>query len=142
MGFVTESKLQVGQLAGIWHCRYWYPSTTHPGEDVSEYYVCIEHGADGYSLHSLPNRLEAYLQAHFTTDTNLATGTWLENTSPHGAFEGLLYGGVFQLIIADDQKRMSGAWVGVGRGGSQPKVYEGRWEIRYAGAELTDLPPL
>jgi hypothetical protein len=142
MGLVTNSNMQVDDFPGIWHCRYWFPSNSHTGEDVSEYYVRIEHAADGFVLHSLPNKLEAYIQAHFTTDTNLATGIWLEDTSPHGEFKSMVYSGVFQVIIAEDLKRMVGAWVGVGREVDHPEIYEGRWEIEYASETVDDLPQL
>ncbi|HVU59403.1 MAG TPA: hypothetical protein VHC98_01025 [Candidatus Saccharimonadales bacterium] len=144
MRLVTQSDLNVTELPGIWHCRYWFPSNTHDGEDVSEYYVRIDQTADGFTLHSLPNRLKAYLQAHFTVESNLATGMWLENTSPTGEFGGMIYSGVFQLIIAEDAKSLHGRWVGIGRetDGSGAHIYEGRWEIDYAGAAEADVPAL
>ena len=133
MGLVTNSSMQVKDLPGIWRCRYWFPSNTHPGEDISEYRVRIERTGDGFVLHSLPNEEGAYMQAHLTVESNLATGTWLEDTAPNGEFKGMVYSGVFQLIIDEDMKHMIGSWVGVGRGGGTPKIYDGRWEIDYLG---------
>ncbi len=142
MGLVTDSNLQIENLPGIWLCRYWYPNNTGGSEAVSQYYVKIERATDGFVLHSLPNRLSAYLQAHFTTDTNLATGTWLEDTSPRGEFKGMMYNGVFHVIVADDLKHMSGKWVGVGREVDHPEIYSGRWEIDYIGDSAEGLPEL
>jgi hypothetical protein len=99
----------------------------------------FEPGGDGFVLHSLPNKIGAYMQGHFTVDTNLVTGVWLENTAPQGEFQGMIYSGVFHLIIAEDQKRMGGMWVGVGRGDGNPKIYDGRWELAYAGDTAPDL---
>lgn len=131
MGLVTHSTMQVTDLPGIWRCRYWFPSNVHPGEDVSEYHVRIEHTGDGFALHSLPNEEGSYMQIHFIVESNLATGTWLEDTAPNGEFKGMVYSGVFQLIIDEDMKRMIGSWVGIGRGDQTPKIYDGRWEIDY-----------
>src|SRR5260221_316931 len=124
MGLVTNSNLHVEALPGIWHCRYWYPSNNHPGEEeVSEYYVQIERAADGFVLHSLPNKVEAYMQAHFTADANIAIGTWLENTSPRGEFNGMVYNGVFSVIVDDGLKHMVGRGAGVGREADHPEIY-------------------
>jgi hypothetical protein len=131
MQLVTQSNLRVDSFAGIWRCRYWYPSNKHLGEDVSEYEVLIDTQNGEFAVHSLPNTLQAYMQARFSVLSNLATGSWLENTSPHGDFQGLIYSGAFQLIIDEDAKRMAGKWVGIGRGDPSPKIYDGRWEIEY-----------
>lgn len=142
MGLVTQSNLHVIDFPGVWHCRYWFPSNTHPGEDVSEYYARILRGKNGFTLYSLPNTIDAYLQAHFAVDSNLATGSWLEDTSPEGEFGGMVYSGVFQVIISEDVRQMTGCWVGVGKSAGVPQLYNGRWEITYLGETTKGLPEL
>lgn len=142
MKLVTSSNMQVGPLSGIWRCSYYFPSNTHNGDDASSYYVRLERTQDGFVLHSLPNAQSAYIQAHCTLDANLATGVWLENTAPQGEFQSKMYSGVFQVIISDDQKHMEGRWVGIGSDHGRQKIYEGAWEITYAGEVLKDLPEL
>lgn len=129
-------------FTGVWHCRYWFPSNNHSGDDVSEYYARIDRSGKAFVLHSLPNKLEAYMLARFTLDNNVATGTWLENTSPHAEFQGMIYSGAFQLFLDQAQTHMAGHWVGVGRDGANPKIYHGRWDVAYAGATDADVPPL
>src|ERR1700716_3349855 len=92
------------KFSGIWHCCYWYPSNTHEGEDVSEYYARIDPKGKGFVLHSLPNEEESYMLARFTVDNDLVTGTWQENTSPHGEFKSVIYSGAFQLLMDEEQK--------------------------------------
>lgn len=119
---------------GTWHCCYYFPSNTHAGEDISEYDVRIDRKGDGFVLHSLENDEKSYMLARFTVEANMATGTWLENTSPHGEFKGMVYSGVFQLLISDDMRRMTGKWVGVGREVTGPQIYAGRWELELSAA--------
>src|SRR6266699_1735286 len=107
MGLVTNSKLRVDNLPGIWRSRRWYPNTKHNGrEDISEHYVRIDKAADGFVIHSLPDKSGSYLQAHFEVDTNLASGTYMEDTSPPGDWMGMTYKGAFQFIVSDDLKRL------------------------------------
>src|SRR6266852_3848129 len=119
------------EFSGVWHCRYWYPSNNHEGEDVSEYRVTVHQQTDKLVLESLPNKEESYMMVRLPVDGVLATGTWQENTSAHGEFKGSIYSGAVQLIISDDKKRMEGKWVGVGHDYDldKPRIYTGRWEI-------------
>ncbi len=142
MGLVTGSDMHIRSLPGVWCCAYYFPSNTHEGEDASEYYVRLERTQDGFVLHSLPNDTASYIQAHCTLDANLATGVWLENTAPKGEFEGKMYSGVFQVIVDDTMRRMVGNWVGIGNDHGEQEIFEGRWEIAYAGESLEGLPEL
>lgn len=118
-------------FSGTWHCRYWYPSNHHDGEEISEYYGKLHQADDQLVFESLPNKTESYMLLHLTVDGVLATGTWQENTSPHGESKGVIYSGAVQLIIADDKKHVEGKWVGVGHdyGLHKPRIYDGRWEL-------------
>ena len=143
MGLVTNSNLNVDSLPGIWRSRRWYPNTKHESRtDTSEHYVRIDRAANGFVIHSLPDKSGSYLQAHFEMDTNLATGTYIEDTSPKGEWIGMAYKGGFQLIVSDDLKHMSGGWVGVGYNNGNPKIFADRWELEYAGEALDGLPEL
>ena len=118
---------------GIWICRYWYPNTKHDNrEDVSEYRVRIDHKGTGYVVHSISGMGEAegsHMEARFTVDGALVTGTFMEGTSPNGDWIGMTYKGAFQLLLNDEHTRMDGQWVAAGYNNGQPKVFNGRWEI-------------
>lgn len=123
---------QENNFSGIWHCRYWFPSNNHPGEDVSEYYAEIERSGRQFVLHSLSNAGEtegSYLLAKFAVDGDLVSGSWWENTSPAGEFAGSIYSGTFQLLLDKSSTRMEGKWVGIGQDHGVRKIYTGRWEI-------------
>ena len=123
---------QKNDFSGIWHCRYWFPSNSHSGEDVSEYYATIERSGRQFVLHSLPNAGEtvgSYMLAKFAVDGDLVSGSWWENTSPSGEFQGSIYSGTFQLLLDESHSRMSGKWVGIGQDQGVRKIYTGRWEI-------------
>lgn len=122
------------QFSGIWRSSYWYPSNTHDGEDVSEYLAMIHQRGDKLVIESVPRSNGAHITINIVVDGMLATGTWLENTSPDGEFAGMVYSGALQLLISEDGNHMEGKWVGVGReklpdGSYEPGIYTGRWEM-------------
>lgn len=116
---------------GTWHCRYWFPNTKKNGaEETSEYTVTIERHDNGYVVHSVQGDLPgAHLEARFTVDGSLVTGTYMETTSPSGDWENMIYKGAFQLLLSEDHTRMEGLWVAAGHNNGQPKIFTGRWEI-------------
>lgn len=123
------------QFSGIWRSRYWYPSNNHEGEDVSECRVEVHRRGNRLTLQSLPESTEYVnysITINLVVDGKLATGNWTEHTSSQGQFEGMIYSGALQLLISDDDSRMEGKWVGVGReklanGSYEPQIYNGRW---------------
>lgn len=122
-------------FSGIWHCAYWYPSNDHSGEDISEYDMQMHQNGSELVLESLPNAEESYMLVRLSIDGDVATGTWHETTSPHGAFKGAVYSGAGQLIIGADKRRMEGKWAGIGFDHEQKRLstYSGKWEIVHTG---------
>lgn len=118
-------------FTGTWHCRYWYPSNEHEGEDVSEYDMKVHQQDRELVFESLPNEAESYMLVRLTLDGDLATGTWHETTSPHGAFKGAMYSGAGQLLATDSGQRFEGKWAGIGfdHDLSKPRIYSGNWEL-------------
>ena len=116
---------------GLWHCRYWYPSNDHDGEDISEYYVRAYPRGREFVLESLPNKEKSYIFIRMSADNRLATGNWEEHTSPTGDFKGAIYSGAFQLLVDKEKRRMEGMWAGVGHDYELKKarIYTGRWEM-------------
>lgn len=123
---------QQDSFSGTWHCRYWYPSNQHDGEDVSEYTAIIHQDGDTLVLASQPNAEGSYMIARIRVEGDLVTGTWQENTSPDGEFKGAMYSGAFQLLLDETQSTMEGKWVGVGQEEGKRKIYTGRWQITRA----------
>lgn len=121
-------------FSGTWHCRYWYPSNDHPGEDISEYDMTMTRQGHRLVLTSLPTKNGSYMTIRVRAEGNLATGAWQESTAPDGSFEGMVYSGAFQLIIDEENRRMDGKWVGIGReklddGSFEEQIYTGKWEL-------------
>jgi len=121
-------------FSGRWQCVYWYPSNERDEQDTSEYVVEVFQRGNKLTVDSLPNDINSHMTVNLTVDGRLATGAWLENTSPQGEFEGLVYSGALQLLVSDDGQRMSGKWVGIGRehlGADKfaPQIYSGDWKM-------------
>jgi hypothetical protein len=119
-------------FVGVWHCRYWYPSNDHDGEDISEYYVQAYQRGRELILESLPNKEESYIFIRLSIDNELATGNWEENTSPHGAFKGAIYSGAVQLLVDSHKRYMEGQWVGIGHDYDlkRARIDTGGWEMK------------
>lgn len=126
------------ELTGTWHCRYWYPNTKHDDrEDISEYTVQIDQEGGALVFHSLHGRNEtpgSHIEGRFTVDGPVVTGTWHEDTSPSGDWEGMTYKGAFQLLRDANEPKLSGLWVAAGYNNGNPKVFTGRWEFVRADA--------
>jgi hypothetical protein len=58
----------------------------------------------------------------------IATGNWIEQTSPTGYYQGATYHGTLQLVINPMGRAMSGRWVGFGK---NFKVNSGEWELTW-----------
>ena len=93
---------------------HWRPTRGHTESD-----------AKGQSLpHSTGSRLK--LELH--VDGSIATGTWVEQTSPDGYYKGATYHGTLQLIVNPMGRAMSGRWLGFG---NNFKVNSGEWELAW-----------
>jgi hypothetical protein len=122
---------------GVWRCRYWYPNTKKGNtEEVSEFLVRIDRQGEGYVLRSTESTSpEAHLEGRFTVDGSLVTGTFMENASPTGDWEGMTYKGAFQLLLNEAHTRMEGLWVAAGYNNGDPKTFTGRWEFAVTEAQ-------
>lgn len=128
---MTLTTNDILKFPGTWRCCYWYPNTKPGGrEETSEYTVKIDRHEDGYVVHSIGSDAPgAHLEARFTVDGSLVTGTFMENTSPSGDWEGMTYKGAFQLVMNDEHTHMEGMWVAAGYNNGKPKVFTGHWEL-------------
>ncbi len=68
------------------------------------------------------------LQLNLSVDGSVATGSWMEQTSPTGYYRGATYHGTLQLVINPMGREMSGRWVGYGK---NFKVNSGEWELTW-----------
>jgi hypothetical protein len=119
-------------LSGMWQLCYWYPSNDHEGDDPSTYFGRLRQTGNELLFESNPNQEESYMLARLHLEDDLATGTWHETTSPHGAFKGMTYSGAGQLIVGPHHDVMEGMWAGAGvdHAAGKPRVYTGRWELK------------
>ena len=103
-----------GPLTGIWLSRYEYESSSRRGMFADEHYVVmIQHGAR-LQVRSVPASASR-LMMDLTVNGQVITGTWTEQTSPEGYYQGSVYHGAIQLLLEPTGHRMAGKWVGFGR---------------------------
>ena len=121
-------------LAGIWHSKYIYYSSGQRKEFEGEHYVVLRQQANRLRGQSLPHSMDSRLTLSLSTDGTIATGTWMEQTSPKGYYKGASYHGTLQLIINPMGRAMSGRWLGFGK---NFQVNSGEWELTWVDGSTT-----
>lgn len=102
-------------FSGIWRSTYSYTSTAKQGYFTSQYDVRLHHTGSQLTIQSLSTKNKDYLLLRLSVDGRLLTGTWYEQTSPMGDYEGVSRYGALQLIVDEDGQAMRGMWVGFNR---------------------------
>ncbi|MGH3924384.1 MAG: hypothetical protein ACRDTT_16230 [Pseudonocardiaceae bacterium] len=115
-------------LSGIWHSRYLYYSSGRGQEFEDEHYVVFRQRGNGLVGQSLPHSTGSRLRLSLSIDGSIATGTWIERTSPAGYYKGAVYHGTVQLIVNPMGRAMSGKWLGFGK---SFEVNTGEWELAW-----------
>lgn len=110
------------------HSRYLYYSSGQEQELEGEHYVVLRQQANRITGQSLPHSMDSKLRLSLSVDGSIATGTWVEQTSPTGYYKGAIYHGTLQLIINPMGRAMSGRWLGFGK---NFKVNAGEWELTW-----------
>jgi hypothetical protein len=113
-------------FSGTWHSTYHYTSTAKPGNFTSEYDVTIHSIGNQLIVESKPSPQGEYLLLRLMLDSGIATGTWHEQTSPKGDYQGVTYYGALQLVLSADEQSFKGKWVGFNR---KMQVQQGDWEL-------------
>lgn len=131
---VTAPSAADDRLAGIWHSRYIYYSSGRQSELTGEHYVVLNHQGDHVSGQSLPNSLNSLLTVDLAVADSVATGTWVERTSPTGYYNGAVYRGAIQLLLDPTGRRMTGRWLGFDK---ESNINSGGWELTLVSASTS-----
>lgn len=122
----AESQPGASPLNGIWVSRYEYPSSSRGATFSSAHYVMvIQHGAR-LQVRSLPGTATGRVMMDLTVNGQALTGTWTEETSPAGFYQGSVYHGAIQMLLDPTGHRMTGQWAGFGR---DYEVNTGPWSL-------------
>jgi hypothetical protein len=113
-------------FSGLWHSIYYYTSSVRSGLFKSEYDIKIYPKDHQLIMESEPNDTGSYVLVRLTQNGRVATGTWQEQTSPSGAYEGSVCDGAIQLVLSEDSNEWHGMWVAYGR---NMEVRSGYWDI-------------
>lgn len=127
-----------GAHSGIWLSRYEYYSSGRADTFTQKHFVVILQHGNRLSCRSLPASADSALSLDIEVDRNIVTGTWSEQTSSDGYYQGARYFGAIQLLIEPTGRRMSGKWVGFGK---EFDVNTGPWELVFQTA-MTDKATL
>jgi transcriptional regulator with XRE-family HTH domain len=120
-----------GPLTGIWLSRYEYESSSRGGMFADAHYVVIiQHGAR-LLVRSVPASASR-LMMDLTASGQVATGTWTEQTSTAGYYQGGVYHGAIQFLLDPTGRRMAGRWVGFGR---DFDLNSGPWTLELVSAD-------
>jgi hypothetical protein len=67
-----------------------------------------------------------------TVNGQVVTGTWTEQTSPDGFYQGSVYHGSLQFLLDPTGHRMAGKWVGFGR---DFEINDGPWALELVSSD-------
>lgn len=126
-----------GNYTGVWLSRYEFYSSSREGAYVGRHHVVLLHHGNRLTVRSLPQGADApgsTLAMALEVDRNIATGTWREETSPGGHYQGAVYHGAIQLLVEPTGRRMAGKWVGFGK---DFDVNTGPWELIFQDASTS-----
>lgn len=116
--------------SGVWLSRYEYHSSGRDKTFVAQHFVVVLQHGNRLTVRSLPGAStnpDSPLTIDLTVDTNVATGTWVEQTATDGYYRGARYHGAIQMLIEPTGRRMAGKWVGFGK---EFDINTGPWELR------------
>lgn len=137
-GEVTDPVLYAseatGDLTGIWHSRYVYPSTGRGETFAGEHYVVLRQQGSRLTGQSLSHSNGSRLKLDLGLEKAVATGTWREQTSPGGYYRGAVYHGTLQLVVDPAGRRMRGMWLGFGRDFT---INSGDWQLTWCEADTS-----
>ena len=120
---------------GIWKSSYKYPSSGRSQELEGQHYVRAHRKENHLVFESAAETSKSYLVIRLSIEDNIATGSWQEQTDPHGYYKGITYYGALQLVVSSDGKKMTGKWVGFSK---DMDVNVGSWELAYIGKSLPE----
>ena len=131
----SRAKGARGPLTGIWRSRYEYVSSSRGDQTfASEHYVMVIQHGDRAQVRSLPGTAQGRVMMDFTVSGSVLTGTWTEETDPGGYYRGATYHGAIQLTAGPSGTKLTGAWVGFGKGG---EVNTGPWILDLVSADTS-----
>jgi hypothetical protein len=113
-------------FSGTWNCRFKYVNKLEPEGGVSEYTIKIHKTGNQLVFQSVPGPTKNYFVARLTQDDNILTGTWQEDASPTGQYEGRVYSGAGQLLIDSSGTAMHGKIVEYN---NDMDIITGDWDV-------------
>src|SRR5256714_5509860 len=127
-----------GNYSGVWLSRYEYFSSGRDDAFVGQHYVVVLQHGDRLTVRSLPNSAGSQVTMDLTVDSNVVTGTWVEQTAPGGYYRGARYYGAIQMLAEPTGRRMVSKRVGFGK---ERDVHTRPTELLFQDA-LTPKAPL
>jgi hypothetical protein len=134
MEFTPPADITVVNLAGIWRSRYQYYSSGRQQDFEGEHYVVLRADRKRLVGQSLPHTSGSKLRIEIVVEGSVATGTWVEQTSPTGHYRGISYHGSIQLLVDPVGRGMKGKWVGFGKNFT---VNTGPWQLDWVDEAIS-----
>lgn len=129
-----EPRTETAPLNGIWVSRYEYESSGRGAWFDSAHYVMVIQQGARVQVRSLPKTAPGRLWMDLTVNGQAVTGTWTEETSPGGYYQGAVYHGAIQMLLEPSNRKMDGKWAGFGR---DYEVNTGPWSLELVTHDTT-----
>lgn len=122
---LPDPKAAPGPLTGIWLSEYEYESTGRNASFRNRHYVVLIQHGNRVQARSTPGSTSR-VKIDMTVNGQVLTGTWSEETSPDGYYRGAVYHGAIQMLGDPAGQRITGQWVGFGKGS---EINTGQWNL-------------
>ncbi|MEV6861429.1 hypothetical protein AB0M44_10550 [Streptosporangium subroseum] len=121
-------------MSGVWLSQYLFRSSGRDEELQGQHYVVLRQRGHKIDGQSLPHTTGSQLSLNLSVEGAVATGTWMEQTSPTGYYRGATYHGTLQLLVSPMGRAMNGKWLGFGK---NFKVNSGEWQLSWVDGSLS-----
>jgi hypothetical protein len=121
-----EPHSDTAPLNGIWLSRYEYESSGRGAWFANSHYMMVLQQGTRLQVRSLPGTTPGRVLMNLTANGQAITGTWTEETNPHGYYQGAVYHGAIQMLLEPSNRKMTGKWAGFGR---DFEVNTGPWSL-------------
>lgn len=130
----SQPQSETAPLNGIWVSKYDYESSGRNAWFSSSHYVLIVQQGARLQVRSMPKTAAGRLLMDLAVNGATITGTWTEETSPGGYYQGAVYHGAIQMLLEPSGRKMAGKWAGFGR---DFDVNTGPWSLELVTHDTT-----
>lgn len=113
-------------ITGRWHSHYEYPQGSDNTPQSSEHTISFVR-TDGLWVGTSEQSDGSTVTISLTSEGNIFSGNWKEETAPEGHYQRRTFSGVLQLALNEHGTELKGFWLGPSSTGI---IKAGSWTLQ------------